>query len=138
MRLTIETTVDATLDDVWRLWTSPEHITQWNAANEDWHCPAASLDLRDGGSFSYRMESRDGEQGFDFEGRFTRVVPNQLIEFVLEDERPVTIEFVVVDNTVRVRKSFEAEDENSGEAQRQGWLAILESFARHAETTLRS
>jgi len=58
MKITIETTVAAPLAEVWRAWTTPDDITQWNAASPDWHCPAAELDLRAGGAFSYRMEAQ--------------------------------------------------------------------------------
>ena len=52
-------------------------ITEWNVASDDWHCPRATNDLREGGAFSYRMESRDGAHGFDFEGTFVEVSPPQ-------------------------------------------------------------
>jgi hypothetical protein len=32
-----------------------------------------------------------------------------------------------------VKETFDAETENEPEVQRQGWQAILDSFARHAE-----
>ena len=48
---------------------APADITQWNAATPDWHCPAAELGLRAGGSFSYRMEARDGSMDFDAAAR---------------------------------------------------------------------
>ena len=133
MQITIETTVAAPLADVWRAWTTPADITQWNAATPDWHCPAAELDLRAGGSFSYRMEARDGSMGFNFCGTFTQVVPQELIEFSLGDDRIVTVEFVAGDGAVTVRESFTAESEHAAEQQRQGWQAILDNFARHVE-----
>lgn len=47
---------------------SPEDIKAWNAAAGDWHATRASVDLRQGGAFSSRMEARDGSEGFDFAG----------------------------------------------------------------------
>ena len=133
MKITIETEVAAPLDRVWRSWTTPENIQQWNAATADWHCPKAAIDLREGGQFCYRMEAKDGSMAFDFGGDFTQVVPRQLIEYVMEDQRSVQVEFIANGETVTVRETFEAESENSGEQQRQGWQAILENFARHTE-----
>lgn len=133
MKITVETTVNAPLDAVWNAWTTPADITRWNAASEDWHCPTATIDLRVGGHFSYRMEAKDGSMGFDFEGTFTRVVAHEVIEFSLGDERSVAVEFVAGGQGVSVRETFEAESELSGEQQRQGWQAILTNFARHVE-----
>ena len=133
MRITIKVNVAAPIEEVWQAWTSPADIQQWNAASEDWHCPIAEIDLSHGGKFSYRMEAKDGSMGFDFEGTFTKVVPYELIEFALEDERLVVVEFAESDASVTVLESFDAESANSGEQQRQGWQAILDRFARHVE-----
>jgi hypothetical protein len=53
---------------VWEAYTTPEGIKQWNAASDDWHTTSASVDLRKGGTFSSRMEAKDGSVGFDFAG----------------------------------------------------------------------
>ena len=58
MNITIETTVHATVDQVWRAYTSPEDIIQWNAASDDWHTTSSSVELRVGGTFSSRMEAK--------------------------------------------------------------------------------
>ena len=49
MKITISTLVPAPITEVWRAYTSPEDIRQWNAASDDWHTTAASVDLRVGG-----------------------------------------------------------------------------------------
>lgn len=133
MKITIEATVAAPIEDVWQAWTSPEDIKQWNSASEDWHCPSAALDLRSGGQFSYRMEAKDVSMGFDFGGTFTKVVPNEVIEFSLDDERPVAVQFIAGDVAVTVRETFAAESISTAEQQRQGWQAILDKFARHVD-----
>lgn len=133
MRITIEVKVAAPIEQVWKAWTSPADIQLWNAASDDWYCPSAEIDLSHGGKFSYRMEAKDGSMGFDFEGTFTKVVPYDLIEFALADERLVAVEFTEGNQTVTIRESFDAESINSGEQQRQGWQAILDRFARHVE-----
>ena len=134
MKITIETQVQAPLDAVWKAWTTPEDITQWNAASDDWCCPGARLDLKSGGTFTYRMEARDGSMGFDFTGTFTRVMPRERIEFQMDDARTVTVEFASRGDTVTVRETFETEDQHTAEQQRQGWQAILDRFARHVES----
>jgi len=50
MKITVETTVRAPLEEVWRAWTTPEDIVRWNAASDDWHTPRAAVDLRVGGA----------------------------------------------------------------------------------------
>jgi len=56
----VEVVVKAPLEVVWKRWTTPEDIVQWNHASADWHTPRAKNDLRDGGEFLYRMEAKDG------------------------------------------------------------------------------
>ena len=73
MKITVNTTVSASIDAVWRAYTSPDDIKQWNAASPDWHTTAAAVDLREGGAFSSRMEAKDGSMGFDFAGTYTRI-----------------------------------------------------------------
>ena len=131
-QITVEATVAAPVSDVWRAYTTPEDIKQWNAASPDWHTTAASVDLREGGAFSSRMEARDGSMGFDFAGTYTRIVPNQLIEYAFGD-RSAKVEFIEQDKGVLVRVCFDPENEFPPEQQRQGWQAILDSFARHVQ-----
>lgn len=133
MKITVDTIVQADLDSVWRAWNDPEDIKQWNAASDDWHTTASAVDLREGGTFSARMEARDGSAGFDFEGTYTRVVPKELIEYRLEDGRNVEVQFTGAADGVLVRETFEAESENQPEVQRKGWQAILDNFTRHVE-----
>lgn len=134
MKITIETFAKSSLDKVWSAWTTPEDINQWNAASDDWHNPRSENDLRVGGKFCYRMESKDGQMGFDFEGTYTRVIPGAEIEFVMSDNRAVTVTFEPVDGGVRVTETFEAEDANSAEMQRAGWQSILNRFASYVES----
>lgn len=134
MKITVEALVKASPERVWEAWSNPGDIKQWNAASEDWHTPSCSVDLRAGGRFSSRMEAKDGSMGFDFEGTYTRVVPRELIEYRMSDDREVRVEFKVVPEGVRVTETFDAETENSAELQREGWQAILDRFARHVET----
>lgn len=134
MKITVSTIVDAPMQRVWQAWTMPAHIVRWNFASADWQCPAAEIDLVEGGRFSYRMEARDGSMGFDFEGEFIEIVPQQLIEYRLGDGRVVRVEFSESDDGATLTETFEAEDELSGEHQKQGWQAILDNFKRHVET----
>ena len=130
MQITVDTVVAAPLAEVWRAYSAPEDITQWNAASDDWHTPSASVDFRVGGTFTSRMEARDGSMGFDFTGTYVTVEPRRRIvaEF---GGRTLEVEFIETGAGVRVRETFDAEDQNPVEMQRQGWQAILDNFARH-------
>jgi len=130
MKITVETVIQAPVAKVWNAYTTPENIKQWNAASDDWHTTKSTVDLREGGKFSSRMEAKDGSFGFDFAGSYTKVVPNELIEYAFGD-RTGTVEFVTEPAGVIVRVTFEAESEHPVEQQRQGWQAILNNFAKH-------
>jgi uncharacterized protein YndB with AHSA1/START domain len=133
MKITVETPVKAPIDTVWRAYTSPEHVTKWNAASDDWHCPRATSDFRVGGQFSSRMEAKDGSMGFDFAGTYTNIVEHELIEYSFGD-RAAVVEFAPDKSAVVVRVTFDSEPTHSMEQQRDGWRSILEKFARHAES----
>lgn len=133
MKITVETTVRAPIDAVWHAYSNPEDIVHWNAASDDWHTTRSAVDLRPGGRFSSRMEARDGSFGFDFEGTYTRVEANRLIEYELGD-RKARVEFEDTPAGVRVRVSFDPEASHSIEQQRDGWQAILDRFQRYVES----
>ncbi|MFC0170236.1 SRPBCC domain-containing protein [Pseudoduganella danionis] len=130
MKITVETTIAAPLETIWQSWTTPEAIVQWNSASPDWHTTRAEVDLRVGGTFSSRMEAKDGSHGFDFAGTYTRVEAQQLIECQFGD-RSLLVEFLPGAEGVTVRETFDAETVYPVEQQRAGWQAILDSFARY-------
>lgn len=133
MKITVQTTVRAPITRVWKAYTSPEDIVQWNAASDDWHTTRATVDLRVGGAFCSRMEAKDGSFGFDFEGTYTRIVPDSLIEYEFGD-RKARVEFAGGPSGVSVTVTFDAEQTHSIEQQREGWQAILNRFQKHAES----
>lgn len=132
MKISVETIVAAPIARVWQAYTTPEDIKKWNAASDDWHTTAATVDLREGGDFSSRMEAKDGSFGFDFAGTYTKIVAPKRIEYTFGD-RTAQIEFTEGPNGVQVRVTFDPEATNPVEMQKQGWQAILNNFARHVE-----
>jgi uncharacterized protein YndB with AHSA1/START domain len=131
--ITVSVLVNAPVSAAWRAFTTPASIVRWNFASDDWCCPAARNDLRQGGTFSYRMESKDGKAGFDFYGTYTKVLAEDRIEYALGDGRTVTVGFLDRGGKTEVVETFDAETENSLELQRHGWQAILDNFKKHAE-----
>lgn len=132
MKITVETTVAAPVAEVWRAYTTPADIMKWNAASDDWHTTEASVDLREGGAFSSRMEAKDGSMGFDFAGTYTKIVPESRIEYAFGD-RSAQVQFTPSGTGMKVSVVFDAESTHSVEQQRGGWQAILESFRKYVE-----
>lgn len=135
--LTIGCRVQAPIEKVWAAWTEPAHIIRWNHASDDWHCPRAENDLRAGGKFLFRMEERDGSNGFDFSGKYTEVKPFEKIAYILDDGRRVEVLFTAQEEETSITFSFGAEKSLSIQLQQQGWQAILDNFSDYAGTLSR-
>jgi uncharacterized protein YndB with AHSA1/START domain len=132
--ITVETTVHAPITTVWDSWNNPDHITQWAFASPDWHTPWAKNDLRVGGSFSSRMEAKDGSFGFEFGGVYDAVTTNELIAYTMADGRKVMVEFSAEGDVTKVVERFDAENENPVDMQQMGWQAILDNFKKYTES----
>lgn len=132
--ITIESTVYAPVEKVWTYWNEPAHITQWNHASDDWHSPHGTNDLQKGGSFHYRMEARDGSEGFDFGGVYDEVKPMEYIAYTMGDGRKVAVHFSAQSDQTKITETFEAESTHTEEMQRNGWQAILDNFKRYTES----
>jgi len=80
--LSIERTLDAPRDLVWKAWTSPKHIKRWWAPRP-YQTPEVEIELEPGGKFYTRMT---GPDGFDFSGTacVLEVVPNERIVYVYD------------------------------------------------------
>ena len=126
--------VEKPLAWVWRMWTEPSHILQWNVPFRKWCCTLAENDLVEQGRFLFRMESSDSEEGFDHEGYYTKIIDGQLIEYILDDGRKSCIEFLQIDQNTIVRESFEPEPGVPADLQQQFSQSVLERFKKYAET----
>jgi len=134
--ITVEATVHAPVEEVWKYWTEPQHITKWCYASDDWHAPKAENDVRVGGSFLTRMEAKDGSFGFDMRGVYDEVRLNEFISYPMEDRGMVTVVFMKQSNGTRVIETFGAEKTNPIEMQRAGWQAILNNFKKYTEDSI--
>ena len=131
--ITVQSTINASMEKIWELWTAPEHVMKWNNASEDWHTPFAENDLKVGGKFKYTMASTDGTMRFDFEVVYTNVVNPSLIEYEMADGRKVKIVFEKDAEGIKVIESFDPETVNPEEMQKNGWQAILDNFKKYVE-----
>ena len=132
-RITVEASVAAGADQVWKCWTMPEHITRWCQASDDWHAPYAENDVRVDGKFKTTMAAKDGSVSFDFEGVYTLVEVNKKIAYVMSDGRKVSISFETSGNKTLITETFEAETTHPVEVPRSGWQAILDNFKKYTE-----
>lgn len=131
--ITVETTVKAPVEKVWKYWTEPKHITRWCNASDDWHSPYAENDLRVDGKFKTTMAAKDGSESFDFEGVYTNIQQNKIIEYTIGDGRKVKITFSGQGDQTKVVETFDPESTNPIEMQRGGWQAILDNFKKYTE-----
>jgi uncharacterized protein YndB with AHSA1/START domain len=133
INITVDTTVNAPIEIVWDLFTEPRHIVHWYSPSGDWHTPRAESDTRAGGKFLFRMEAKNGSEGFDFTGKYIRVEPPNHLEILLDDDRKVKVDFFTELGKTRITETFETENSHSAEQQHDGWQAILDNFRKYVE-----
>jgi uncharacterized protein YndB with AHSA1/START domain len=131
--ITVKAIIKAPLKIVWEYWTQPEHIMQWNNASPDWHCPAATNDLKVDGEFHYIMAAKDGSVQFDFWGTYVKVKPCQALDIYLGDGRHLEVFFALQEDAVLLTEIFEPEEVNPLEMQEAGWQSILNNFKMYVE-----
>ena len=68
----IERTFDASPEEVFDAWTSPEVMRRWFHVGPDWETPEAEVDLRVGGKFRVRMRRPDGTEAM-IAGEYTEI-----------------------------------------------------------------
>ena len=132
-KITINTVIVADIQKVWDYYNSPQHITKWNHASDDWHCPKAENDMKVGGTYLARMEAKDGSFGFDFKAIYDEIIPMAKVAYTLEDERKVVTIFEKQGEQTKVTTVFDAEGMNPIDMQKAGWQAILNNFKRYTE-----
>ena len=134
-KISVEVIVNKGLDHVWKYWTKPDHILNWNHASDDWHTVRAENELKVGGKFSYRMEAKDGSFGFDFESNYEVVNEKQELTYIMSDGRRATTIFQSKELETKVTITFDPENENPIELQKSGWQSILNNFKTFSELT---
>jgi uncharacterized protein YndB with AHSA1/START domain len=131
--ITVSVKIDAPVEKVWNYFTQPEHIVNWNFANDDWHSPSAENDLTVNGLFKYTMAAKDGSFSFDFWGSYTQIETHKTIAYTMGDGRKAILHFTENNNQTEVVEMFEPEGQNPEEMQQMGWQAILNNFKKYVE-----
>lgn len=130
--LNCEIEINAPIEKVWALWTTPEDIKQWNSPNADWHTTKVENDLRTGGIFLFAMALKDGSLNFDFTGVYDEVKTNELISYTLNDGRKSTITFTT-GTPVKVVETFEVDKNQPIAMQKEFCQAVLDGFKKYVE-----
>ena len=132
--ITVQAVINAPVDKVWNLWTTPGHITKWNNASDDWHTPYVENDINTGGKFLFVMERKDGSNGFDFKGIYDEVLLHKKISYTTSDGRKATNLFDVTSGGVKITEMFEPSKEDSPELQRDFVAGVLRNFKAYVES----
>lgn len=131
--IVVEVTVQAPLEKVWECWNKPEHINGWAFASDDWEAQALENNIRTGGTFKTVMSAKDKSASFEFGGTYSNVVEKSLIEYDMGDGRHVKVLFQQDPEGVHITESFDPENQNTEEKQREGWQSILNNFKKYTE-----
>lgn len=136
IKITIETCINATPEELWKYLTEPQHIMKWNHASDDWHTVNALNDFKVGGKFDFRMEAKDGSTGFNFIGVYDDIEIFKSYSYTLGDNRKVEVKLTKYDDKTEVMYMFDAEQTYPLEFQKSGWQAILNNFKKYVENNI--
>ena len=131
--ITVQTSVKAPREKCWQIWTTPNDILQFNNPFDDWHTTRVEIDVREQGKLYYRMEAKDGSAGFDFSGKYDKIIPNALIEYTGDDGRKAINTFTPDGDYTTITETFEPETETPIEKQREFVQTILDNFKKYVE-----
>lgn len=131
--ITVQNTINASIEKVWDLWITPKHIQNWNKAFDDWHTSYAENDLQVNGKFKYKMETKDKSQGFDFEGIYTHVDKFKSIAYRLLDNRTGNVHFEDFDGKVKITEVFEPTKEDAESMQKEWCQMVIDNFKEYVE-----
>lgn len=131
--VSVQTIINAPIERVWDLWTLPEHIINWNNASADWHTSFVENNLKTGSKFKFTMALKDGSDGFDFEGIYTKIEKLSLIEYKLLDDRTANVRFEIEGDNVKLTETFEPTTIELAQVEEQFCAAIIQNFKNYVE-----
>jgi len=132
--LTAEIIIQAPIEKVWKLWTTAADIKQWNNPSDEWYSPNVEIDLKTGGRFLFRMETKNGSVGFDHAGRYDKILLHQLIEYTVDDGRRSVIVFSTNNDSTTVTETFEPEPQTPVDMQKEFCQSVLNNFKKYVES----
>lgn len=145
--LRLERTYDATPEEVFDAWTSPEVLRRWWAAAPAWRTPVAEVDLRVGGRYRISMEDPETGSVHTVGGEYREVRRPERLAYSWCWEQggggtghvsTVTVDFLEQDGrTTVVIEHVGLATPESREQHRHGWEGCLESLQTRVFPTAR-
>ena len=133
---TIERTLAAPAERVFRAWTDPEELIRWLSPSPE---GSAEVDLRVGGSF--RIVMSGGGREIEHTGEYREVeAPHRLVftwisEFT-DGESVVTVELhPIAGGHTRLVLRHERLPAEHAESHEQGWGTFIEALKEHLKTS---
>jgi uncharacterized protein YndB with AHSA1/START domain len=132
----IERTFDASAEEVFDAWTSPEVMQRWLHCGPDWDTPKAEVDLRVGGKVRVVMRRPDGTN-VEAHGEYTVIDrPRRLVMTWTFDDDPSNEQLIELSfsesegsTTVLMVNSGISTDERR-DAQDEGWHGCFDELKR--------
>jgi uncharacterized protein YndB with AHSA1/START domain len=132
----IERTFDASAEEVFDAWTSPEVIERWFRPARGWRKPSAEVDLRVGGTVRVVMRDPSGAP-VEASGEYTEIErPNRLVFTWTFDDDPsnqqlIEIEFTERDGaTTVVFVNSNISEKKRRDEQYDGWRTCIDNMER--------
>lgn len=136
----IERTFDASAEEVFDAWTSPEVIRRWFIPGDGWQEPSAEVDLRVGGQFRVVMRDPDGAP-VEAGGEFTLVErPHRLSYTWTFDDDPSNEQLIELEFTERegattvVFVNSNISEKRRRDQQYDGWSRCFDEFEHALES----
>lgn len=146
--LVLERQTDVSPAQLWKAWTSPEHVAKWFAPRP-WTTTECEMDLRPGGQFKFVMRSPEG-QLYPNVGCFLEIVPNQRLvwtDALLPGYRPAPEPFftavVLFDSdgkggskytAIAMHRDEDIRKKHEGMGFHQGWGQVFDQLIEHVKS----
>jgi uncharacterized protein YndB with AHSA1/START domain len=134
--LRIERSFEASAEDVFDAWTSPEVMRRWFHCEPDWDTPVAEVDLRVGGKVRIVMRRPNGRTGGGH-GEYTAIErPRRLVMTWTFDDEPANeqqLELTFTESagtTTVLMVNRDISTDERRDSQDAGWRGCLDQRAR--------
>jgi uncharacterized protein YndB with AHSA1/START domain len=134
--LRIERSFQASAEEVFDAWTSPEVMRRWFHCGADWHTPVAEVDLRVGGAVRIVMRRPDGRQS-GAHGEYMAIDrPHRLLMTWTFDDVPANQQLIeltfseAAGTTTVILTNREIATDERRRSQDEGWRACLDQLER--------
>lgn len=135
-KITVSTIINASPEEVWEYLTEQQYVEKWNYFRDDWKTSCIVNDFKLGGKFNYRLEAKDGNEGFNFTGVYKEINPFTHYGYTHADDRKVDIKLNNYGDKTEVIYEFDSNKSHTRQEQEERWATILENLNKFVETKL--